>query len=523
MMKYDELDLGYRNRDPVRRRSIRHDEDHDIVETSRLSCINNGPPEDIDLASKHFVELDIDEAIERLGMGHFQHKVLLATGLCFTADSTEILLLSFLSIVLRSEWGLSDGQTGSITTCVFMGALVGTMVLGMLGDRIGRKPVFFLTATIISVFGLATAATTSYTGLLLTRGLVGFGVGGLTVPFDTLAEFLPSSQRGQNLLVIEYFWVIGSVLVTILAYLTLSIGWRFFVVMCAIPCILSSVLGLVFVPESPRWLLAVGREHEALLILRGAALTNGKDPDEIFPLHTRLIDLSAKEEEGSLSDLFTPQWRLITLLLGLSWAGFAISYYGTIMLITLTFSDQDLHHNGEYTGVGYSFDYGAILTSSLAEFAGTTLVILMIDRCGRVRTQAFNYFLGGLFVLLLGLIASDDSIPRKMKISAAFMARLFFMGASCSTWVSTAEILTTDVRTSGHSFANAVARVAGSFSAFLVALPTPTAGVILFLTSLVATISTSLLPETKGKSMGTVNITPVNQDIELMAYSTSCV
>lgn len=45
------------------------------------------------------------------------------------------------------------------------------------------------------------------------RGIVGFGVGGCTVPFDLLAEFLPNSHRGQFLMYIEYFWTIGCMFV----------------------------------------------------------------------------------------------------------------------------------------------------------------------------------------------------------------------------------------------------------------------------------------------------------------------
>lgn len=143
-------------------------------------------------------------------MGRFQYRILLAAGLCFAADSMEVLLLSFLAVVLQAEWGLSNEQTATLTSSVFMGALLGTLVLGRLGDQWGRKPVFFLTATIICIFGFLTAAAHNFAILVLIRFMVGFGVGGLTVPFDTLAEFVPNSHRGQNLLLIEYFWTAGT-------------------------------------------------------------------------------------------------------------------------------------------------------------------------------------------------------------------------------------------------------------------------------------------------------------------------
>ena len=69
----------------------------------------------------------------------------------------EILLLSFLTVILQVEWNMTDAQTNSIVSAVFLGALVGTLTLGSMGDRIGRKPVFTVTAAIICLFGLLTA------------------------------------------------------------------------------------------------------------------------------------------------------------------------------------------------------------------------------------------------------------------------------------------------------------------------------------------------------------------------------
>lgn len=140
--------------------------------------------------------LSVDEAIDRLGMGLFQYRILIAAGLCFAADAMEVLLLSFLSIVLKNEWHLSDDETAFITSTLFLGALVGTSILGPLADKHGRRPIFLLAATVIAVTGVGTSLAQSYEMLLVAMFIIGFGVGGLTVPFDTLAEFLPAQGRG---------------------------------------------------------------------------------------------------------------------------------------------------------------------------------------------------------------------------------------------------------------------------------------------------------------------------------------
>ncbi len=153
-------------------------------------------------SSPQYNLMPIETAIEKVGTGTFQYKILLATGLCFMADAMEVLLLSFLSTVLKHEWNLSEREVDSIVAVVFAGALLGTLILGTAGDVWGRKPIFAVTAFLIAIAGVATAFCRNYEEFLVARFFVGFGVGGLTVPFDTLGEFLPGAARGKNLLYI---------------------------------------------------------------------------------------------------------------------------------------------------------------------------------------------------------------------------------------------------------------------------------------------------------------------------------
>jgi len=93
---------------------------------------------------------------------------------------------------------------------------------------------------------------------------------------------------------------------------------------------------------------------------------------------------------------------------------------------------------------------------------------------------------------------------RYLLTSFAFLARSFEMSGSCVTWVSTAEILTTEVRTSGHSAANGVARIGALFAPFLIVghWSVVQKGLILLAIHCVTVACVSQLPETKGASLG---------------------
>ena len=80
---------------------------------------------------------------------------------------------------------------------MFPGAFLGTLILGPLGDTLGRKPLFVFSAALISGCGMLTAISTNYALMMAFQFGVGFGLGGVVIPFDAIAEFIPNEHRGE--------------------------------------------------------------------------------------------------------------------------------------------------------------------------------------------------------------------------------------------------------------------------------------------------------------------------------------
>lgn len=442
--------------------------------------------------------ITIDDAIETIGMGKFQWRMFLMVGLCVSADATEVVLLSFLSLTLQSEWDLTSTQAATVTASVFAGMIVGTLVLGYLGDHCGRRPIYLTSCAMISVFGLLTAFAPNYGGLLTIRFLVGFGVGGLTVPYDIFAEFLPTECRGKYLTSIWLFWTFGSMLTPIIAYFTLEKSWRVFVVLCAIPCFLSGLFGFFLVPESPRYLIAIGKEEEAMRILRKAATVNGFDPAFLF--QGKVL----KDEEVETShflDLFSPKWRKIFIPLAITWGGFSMCYYGLSILIARLF-DPDAADSANTDGSAPDFDYVAILVSYSSEIIGLIFTMVAVDKFGRVRTQVGSYALAGVAVFILSFSAKNGS--ETLLTIIAFCTRAIEVVGPTVTWMHTAELLTTDIRTTGHSAVNAVARLFTLSSPYIVSTNNSfeVVGIVFLVAHLVTALAAYQLPETKGHYLG---------------------
>jgi MFS family permease len=440
--------------------------------------------------------ISIDEAVERLSFGRFHRQILCASGLCYAADGMQVILLTFLAPVLQDEWNLSRSQAAGITSALFAGSLFGALVWGPCADRMGRRPVFLLATAVICVSSSGTSLLADrYGKVIATIFGVGFGVGGLTIPFDILAEFLPTQSRGKNLIMINYTWTLGVLYVVAMAYFSLrthQASWRVFTFWCSFPSTLSFLFGYMYVPESPRWLATKGRMDEALNILRKAALINGNDSERLFPATVTLKPIT-KVWHAKLFELLQPQWRNNTLRLWGAWFTFAFGYYGTVMLTTRIFSSNDIGQ----------FDYNAIFVSTLAEFLGTTLGLWMVDRMGRIPSQVKSYLLAGLFLLAF-CVAAEYKARHWILLTFGFVARIFEMAATCMLWVSTAEIFNTEMRGAGHSSANALARIGAFFCPLVVENSTSLIRVgilMLFLHSITA-FCVSQLPETMGREMG---------------------
>lgn len=257
---------------------------------------------------------------------------------------------------------------------------------GPVADKYGRKKAFLMASSLICSFGFLSGVAPNYESLLIMRAIVGFGVGGLTVPFDLLAEFLPSGDRGKFLMYIEYFWTFGSMFVAGVAWAALDkIGWRGLSFVTAVPVTLSSIAAIIYLPESPRWLLIKGRFTEAEKVIKDAASINGMDlgnvclskhaPEEVLE-EASWGQFSAKKELGDtkFKDLInTPAMRRISLPLWFIWTAFGFTYYGIILLVGRIYTtDTDAKVQT------CSFQYQPIFINASAELVGVFIAAIII-------------------------------------------------------------------------------------------------------------------------------------------------
>lgn len=363
---------------------------------------------------------------------------------------------------------------------------------------------------VISLAGFLSAFSQNYTHLVFLRGLVGFGLGSSSVPFDLLAEFLPSRYRGLFLIYIEYFWTIGSVIVAGSSWLILPrYNWRVLTLITALPVAVSCVGSIPLLPESPRWLLAKGKIREAEAVVVTAAATNGFEISGLDFKCRMSTNEDNLEPQGTILRSLLFSWTNIKKFgpLCLIWCCFGMSYYSTILftgMVTETSADDDVNSND---APKCSFSYPSMFYSSLSELIGCTLVALVIEKWGRVRSQAALYATGVVGAIGMGIVASSGR-HQPLFVMFSGIARLGVFSASACTWVHTPELFHTDVRATGHAVTNALSQIGAAVGPFIVYSFKGyfDIGLVIAAANALCCVCVLCLPETVGTITNTISV-----------------
>jgi putative MFS transporter len=409
--------------------------------------------------------MTVGQAVEAIGVGPFQYKLLAICGASWAADAMEVLIISYVIPNVIREWSLTSGQAGLIGTAIFIGMLVGAWFWGTITDYVGRKIGFQLTVLVDSVFGFLSALSPGYVWLLLLRAVTGFGVGGtLPVDFTVFSEYLPKRNRGRYLVLLESFWALGTIVVAGLAWLILprapNVGWRVLLAVSAVP---GAIVYFIrrHIPESPRYLLIEGREEEAREVLQQVALENGTTLD------VDRLEMQERTAGVTVSALWKRPFARSTLMLWVGWFTISLGYYGVFLWLPGIFVDR---------GFEFLQTYQNTFLLALAQLPGYFSAIYLVEYWGRKWTLAVYLIFSGVFTYLFAVVSGLSFI-----VGAAMLMSFFTLGAWGVLYAYTPELYPTEVRATGMGWASGMTRIAGAIA--------PSLGGVLLSRSLVAALT----------------------------------
>lgn len=234
-------------------------------------------------------------------------------GLLFGYDTGVI---SGAILFIRNEFQLSYFQVETVVSAVLLGAIGGATCAGIFSDKFGRRKLLLFTAILFILASLGSALSINANWLIFNRILVGIAIGisSMTTPLY-IAEIAPASNRGMLVSLNQLAITMGIVTSYIVDYsLASTESWRWMVGIGIIPAAIFG-LGMLFLPESPRWLFKYGFEDQALQVL---TFIHGS---EIASQEMKELQESIKIPTMSLNQAMTP-WLKRALIIGIGLAIF---------------------------------------------------------------------------------------------------------------------------------------------------------------------------------------------------------
>jgi sugar porter (SP) family MFS transporter len=352
-------------------------------------------------------------------------------GLLFGFDTAVI---NGAIVFIKRQFLLSDSQTEIAASSLLFGCVIGASLTACTSDRFGRKKVLLGAATLFTVSSIGAALPRDLIEFVIARfaGGVAIGMASTLSPLY-IAEISPARSRGLLVSMNQLAIVTGILLSYSVNYLLTGAGgsnWRWMFASAAVPSVAFFVT-LLFIPESPRWLVQKGRQSEAEDFLVRIAGPQGA-AEEIAAIKTAM-----SEESGDLLDPAFRRPLIVAILIALfsQFTGInTIIYYGSLIFL------EHVPHQSASTALWANVIVGVI------NFVATIIGMSLIDRVGRkpLLMSAFT----GMALALLGVSASIRFQVSGIVVLVFVLTYVacFAIGVGTGTWLMMAEICPTRVR-----------------------------------------------------------------------------
>ncbi len=376
------------------------------------------------------------------------------TLLMMLVDGFDLQTMSFVAPALVTDWGVDRSYLAPVLTGSMIGMAIGSIVLGWLGDRIGRRSSYITCLAFLFAGSLLSAYATTLWGLFTWRVLTGIGLGGVTPLAATMISEWTSS-RVRNVAVafaIVAVPVGGMIGAGVAQWVIPTYGWRMIFYIGACLPLVFVLIAVFLLPESPRYLATRREKHPQLAAQLNRLLgTKRFDGTEAF---------TVAEPPAPPSNWFTtlmkPPYLATTLLL---WAAFAFNtlcLYAYVNWLPTVLSSTGMPLQDSLQGAkmfNFGGFFGAVGGSVLIGYLGSRVVGSSLS------------FIGATATFLVGVvIVASAGAANSQLLALIFVAGMALNGMQCFLYTVGAHSYPTYIRASGVGCAQTVSRIGGVLS-----------------------------------------------------------
>ena len=337
---------------------------------------------------------------------------------------------------LRTQFALTPVWEGFLTGSLALGCIVGCLLAGNIADRYGRKPGLIIAALIfaISSIGIAFSATLTYFLILRFAAGIGVGMASMLCPMY-IAEVSPAEVRGRNVAINQLTVVIGILITNLVNYFLADHGadsWRWMFGLGAVPSAIF-LIGVTWLPESPRWLMKSGQLDKAKVILNKIG-----SPD--------FADATFKAVEKSLIGATKQSYAMVfekavrpAVVVGITLAVFQ-QFCGSNILFN--------YASTIFQAAGSSVNHQLLETVfiGLVNLVFTILAMFMVDKLGRRPLMLIGSIGLSISFIVLAFLLQNHASVILLSTFVLLAISVYSFTLAPVTWVLISEIFPNKIR-----------------------------------------------------------------------------
>jgi SP family xylose:H+ symportor-like MFS transporter len=338
---------------------------------------------------------------------------------------------------LKKTFDLAEPwKEGLLTGSLALGCIVGCLIAGSLADKYGRRP-GLMTAAIIFAFSSVGMALANSLGVFISMRLgagIGVGMASMLSPMY-IAEISPAAVRGRNVAINQLTIVIGILITNLVNYCLADTGvnaWRWMFGLGAVPS-LFFLLGVIWLPESPRWLMQANQQEKARRIL-------GKIGNPDYAEHT-VTDIKRSLQGAlpvSMAGIWSPSVRRFVI------PGIILAVFQQFCGINVVFN----YTSTIFESVGANLNQQLFETVSIGavNLLFTILAMWQVDKLGRKPLMLAGAAGLSVIYVVLALLLQNHAAAGLVSVFVLIGIALYASSLAPVTWVLIAEIFPNHLR-----------------------------------------------------------------------------
>ncbi len=337
---------------------------------------------------------------------------------------------------LRTQFALDAVWEGFLTGSLALGCIAGCLIAGGVADRYGRKPGLMAAAIIFAVSSLGIAVTNTLTLFIIMRFAAGIGVGmaSMLCPLY-IAEISPAQVRGRNVAINQLTVVIGILITNLVNYFLADKGadsWRWMFGLGVVPSAVF-LTGVLWLPESPRWLIKAGRDEDARKVLN--KIGSQQFAQQTFSAIENSMEGAPKQ---SYKAVFEKSVRPAVIV------GITLAIFQQFCGINVVFNYTSTIF--ESVGANLNRQLFETVAIGVVNLVFTLLAMWQVDKLGR-RPLMLGGALGlSILYIVLALLLQNKAPAGLLSVFVLLAISTYAMSLAPVTWVLISEIFPNKIR-----------------------------------------------------------------------------